>query len=538
MRPNSTPSAALYVRVSSKGQEDEGSSLATQEASCRASSHDRAIPVDGEHIYRETHTGTELWERPQLTRLRAAMARGEVTHLFVHSIDRLSRDPVHLGVIISEADHRGVEVIFVTEPLDSSPEGQLVRFVRGYAAKVEHEKIRERTLRGRRARAESGKLMHGRRALFGYQYRDAETKAAYDLHPVNSLVVRRIFQEYCAGYSLRRIAQSLADDGIPSPSGRPNWSTDPLRRILRHPSYKGEAYAWGFQRLGPGRVDFKPENAIALPDGTVPAIVSVAVWERAQERLETNKHGAPCDRRLPDGAVLLRGQIVCGHCHGPMSPFREAKRGYIYRCRTNREGSCGRCQIAASEIDDAAWRVVVRIMTEPEFIAREVERMRRDDAAGRDLTAIDAAIATVDKQRANLARVAAMLDDAGDAEPIVAQLQHWGERRRQLVAEREAVAERVATWEQTRGMLDDIARWGAAFAATAAELSPIERRALVELFGVRATVYRKGEEERFWIRTRFSPEAVAASALDQLSYTSSRIGHLISLAFPASAIAA
>jgi hypothetical protein len=32
-----------------------------------------------------------------------------------------------------------VAVEFVTEPLDNSPEGQLIRFVRGYAAKVEHE---------------------------------------------------------------------------------------------------------------------------------------------------------------------------------------------------------------------------------------------------------------------------------------------------------------------------------------------------------------------------------------------------------------
>ena len=30
--------------------------------------------------------------------------------------------------------------------------GQLIRFVRGYAAKVEHEKIKERSIRGRRAR--------------------------------------------------------------------------------------------------------------------------------------------------------------------------------------------------------------------------------------------------------------------------------------------------------------------------------------------------------------------------------------------------
>ena len=44
--------------------------------------------------------------------------------------------------MLSEAEHAGVRVEFVTEPLDDSPEGQLIRFVRGYAAKVEHAKFK------------------------------------------------------------------------------------------------------------------------------------------------------------------------------------------------------------------------------------------------------------------------------------------------------------------------------------------------------------------------------------------------------------
>ena len=125
--------AALYCRVSSRGQEQDGTSLDTQLDSCRRLALERGYTIAEEHTYREVHTGTELWERPQLTRLREAIRRREVRAVVVHAIDRLSRDPVHLGVVLSEADHVGVEVLFVTEPLDNSPEGQLIRFVRGYA---------------------------------------------------------------------------------------------------------------------------------------------------------------------------------------------------------------------------------------------------------------------------------------------------------------------------------------------------------------------------------------------------------------------
>jgi site-specific DNA recombinase len=144
--------AAIYCRVSTVGQEADGTSLVTQEAHCRSYAVAQGYQVDEAYVYRDVYTGTELWERPHLTTLREAIRQHAVTVVIAYAIDRLSRDPVHLGVILSEAEHHGVAVEFVTEPLDNTPEGQLIRFVRGYAAKVEAEKIRERSIRGKRAR--------------------------------------------------------------------------------------------------------------------------------------------------------------------------------------------------------------------------------------------------------------------------------------------------------------------------------------------------------------------------------------------------
>src|SRR5215510_2394141 len=99
----------------------------------------------------------------------AFIRQGGVTHLVAYAIDRLSRDPVHLGVILSEAEHHGAVVEFVSEQLDHSPEGQLIRFVRGYAALVEAEKIRERSVRGKRARLQDGKIHNFGTELYGYR---------------------------------------------------------------------------------------------------------------------------------------------------------------------------------------------------------------------------------------------------------------------------------------------------------------------------------------------------------------------------------
>lgn len=120
---------AIYCRVSTIDQAKEGTSLGTQEDACRADAAAHSDTVSEAHVYRETFTGTELWDRPKLTELRRAIRAGEVEGVVCHAIDRLARDPVHLGVILSEAEHAGVTVRFVTEPLDESPEGQLIRFV-------------------------------------------------------------------------------------------------------------------------------------------------------------------------------------------------------------------------------------------------------------------------------------------------------------------------------------------------------------------------------------------------------------------------
>lgn len=47
------PRAAVYCRVSTPGQEAEGTSLETQEAACRQYALDHGYRLDPEHIFRE-----------------------------------------------------------------------------------------------------------------------------------------------------------------------------------------------------------------------------------------------------------------------------------------------------------------------------------------------------------------------------------------------------------------------------------------------------------------------------------------------------
>ena len=90
---NGRPRAAIYCRVSTGQQETEGTSLETQEASCRAHCAEQGYEVQA--VYREVHSRMELWERKELTRLREAARRRDIDVIVVHAIDRLSGEPIH-----------------------------------------------------------------------------------------------------------------------------------------------------------------------------------------------------------------------------------------------------------------------------------------------------------------------------------------------------------------------------------------------------------------------------------------------------------
>ena len=67
--------AAIYVRVSTGGQEDNYSPK-TQEEACRAYCARHGYEVDEANVYREVFSGADLHARPELRRLRRAAKGG------------------------------------------------------------------------------------------------------------------------------------------------------------------------------------------------------------------------------------------------------------------------------------------------------------------------------------------------------------------------------------------------------------------------------------------------------------------------------
>lgn len=386
--------ALVYCRVSTKGQE-EGTSLDSQARACIK--HAESLGYGVLRVTKEVFSGAELWDRPQLARDRTEMKAGKVQALICYSTDRLSRNPIHLSIIAEECERYGVELVFVTEPMDNSPEGLLIRYVKGYAAQIEREKIKERMLRGRKSKLLAGKPTFHGWELYGY--RNVRAEGRYEIYEPEASIVRRIFELYTSGYGTHSIAAMFNEEGIPAPkiSIRPNvhWSSATIYRIITNPSYKGEEYQWKTKCNKKGRDIPRPESErVRMPDGIRPVIVSPHIWQMAQECLAVSQGTAKRNKIRP---VLLRGVIYCNECGWRMirNHYKRDKYDYDkYRCGSRWRPFKTACKgqgVPLEECNDWAWERVKVILRDPTIIERELNRLEENHPGGQFLDDLEAA---------------------------------------------------------------------------------------------------------------------------------------------------
>ncbi len=484
----------IYCRVSSAGQED-GYSLDTQEQACRAWAGQRGLTVAS--VAREVWSGADR-HRPELDPVLDRLGSGDM--LLCYALDRLSRSQVDTAILVDRVESAGASLALVTEDFEKSATGTFLRGAKAFAAELEREKIAERTQRGKRARVASGKPIVSPKPAYGYHWNGDKT--GYVLDPETAPVVRLIFDWALAGVTLRGIVNRLAERGIPSPTGRPRWAVPPIREVLRRPTYTGTgvAYRMRHERRPTGGYTLRPATAdeqVLLP-GIAPAIVTAEEQAAVMARLASNQAQAARNNRTPEATLLRAGFVRCGHCGWSMgvSPSSRSSRSQQsqYRCdvRARHAHGCPLPTIGTNDLDRAVWHKVTHVLRDPRVIAREVEALRVDGGLDRDLSAVERLLSGIAKKQANLATLAATVDDAEAAAPLVAELKALAARKNAAEAERDTLRHRIADAEADAVKVRDLAAWCQTVAANLDTLTYDERRLALTALGVKVRVWRSG----------------------------------------------
>lgn len=511
--------AAIYTRVSSVGQQDN-TSLESQEDACRALCQKQGYDVIG--VFTDTHTGEDLWERPQLSVLLDQVRDGQFDVIVVHAGDRLSRSIAHRHYITIEAQRTGTKVQYVLSPHDTSTfEGKMMDSITSILSEYELIKIRERTNRGRLARAQGAnggppKLLVGQKPLYGYRWKlDAEgRKTTYDIDEVTAPVVVRIWNEAFDGTPIRRITNDLNNDGIPSPAGKALWYASSVHNILKNPSYSGQAmaYRWKGDKV-PGKGHRKQtirkpgdDGVMLLPEGTIPPLVSIEQFEQVAERLKRNKERATRNNPNPEAALLRGGFAKCGYCgNNLMAKKVTYGYGYLYCCsgRNRDRYGCSSFGMQADVLDQAVWSVLFQTITTPDALREQLNLMiEAEEGTGCDRDTGESAVikrqlADIQRQRDRLVSRLAMLDDDRDASQVAEQINGLAARRKSLESELADLSETKESKIDWDYFDSELEAWSWQWTQQAQGADYAWRRYLLDLLGVKVRVWATDHDPRY-----------------------------------------
>lgn len=395
-------SAAIYARVSSERQKEEGT-IASQTALLTeyAQAHDLTVPA--EWVFEDEGYSGAMLARPGLERLRDLAAEGQIQAVLIYGPDRLSRKYAYQVLLIEEFSRHGVETIFLKSASAQTPEDRLLLQFQGMIAEYERAQIAERTRRGKRHRAKTGCVNVLSGAPYGYRYvkKSEHSQAYYEVVETQAEVIRKIFAWYTQQlWSIGAIARHLNQEQIKTRSGRGLWERSTVWGMLRNPAYQGTAcfgktelcarqritrplrQKGGYSRRSSTSKEKERSEWIEM---AVPALVSVETFALAQERLALNKQVSLRGTREP---TLLQGLLVCEQCGYALyrTSTRTTRRQIkYYRClgsdryRHLRGPACSCRPLRQDYVDELVWEEILGLLRTPQLIQAELERRRNEN---------------------------------------------------------------------------------------------------------------------------------------------------------------
>jgi site-specific DNA recombinase len=358
---------AIYARVSTDAQAETGYSISDQIRTCRE--HAAKLDLDVIEYVDDGYSG-EYIERPALDRLRDDLRSKLIQNIIVYDPDRLSRNLTNQLLLADEIEKADAQLIFVTHDYDASPEGRLFFSIRGAISAFEKAKIRERTLRGKRSKALSGKLVFND-DLYGYTY-DSETSMCI-VNPTEAAIVKLIFNLYTTNnYGVNTLWMELKSMGIVNRLGK-IFSLSTLNYMLSNETYAGTKWSFTTYEKTIGQ---KKRKKIARDKSewisiSVPPIIDRETWDKAVECRRINKATAKRNTKME---YLLSNIIRCATCgyimHG-VNYHRSGKDYCYYVCTayTNGNQCTTRKNIPSKELDNALWSELIELAKESRNIS-------------------------------------------------------------------------------------------------------------------------------------------------------------------------
>lgn len=345
--------AAIYIRVSTDFQAEEGYSIEAQKEQLTAYCVSKSIKnydyyIDG------GWSGSNI-ERPEIQRLIKDVKEDKISHVIVYKLDRLSRSQKDTLYLIEDVfNPHGVDFVSLNESMDTStPMGRLMLGILSAFAQLERENIRLRTRMGMKERVKAGLWMGGGRVPFGYDY---DKEQGILVPNKDAEKVKQIYDLYLKGYSGQNIANIL---GL-------KYERLAMQILKRKSNY--------------GIIEYNGEEY----QGKHEPIISKETYDLAMNEMAKRSIS-----RTTSGENLLTGLVYCGKCGAKMHYQKWGKKGSKFVCYSQQSSKPylvkdPNCDQEKYWVDDIEQEVINRI-----FLLKEQEHKDNKDKKIEDTNVID-----------------------------------------------------------------------------------------------------------------------------------------------------
>ena len=337
---------AIYVRVSTEEQVQDGFSIRAQEQKLR--DYARIKDWSIHNIYMdEGISGKNMKDRPAIRHMIEAIQSGTIKNVLVYKIDRLTRSTADLIYLIDLFNQYECSFNSLMESIDTqTASGRMFLKIIGIFAEFERENIIERVSFGRERKVREGYTLCSSPSSYGYDRERGQR--IQTINEKEAQIVREIFDMYVnQNMSLNSIVKVLNIRGIPTKKNS-LWQRRTIKDILSNCNYIGKVR------------HFMNDNKKYFENiGLHEPIISEELFYETQQLLAKSRKIHPTKRAKECNYYLgILFCIKCGRALGTHGRYRNSLDGSTkyngaYRCRNSSIGHCYTGDISHKNVNAA-----------------------------------------------------------------------------------------------------------------------------------------------------------------------------------------
>ncbi|WP_438447451.1 recombinase family protein [Gorillibacterium sp. sgz5001074] len=297
--------AALYIRVSTDEQAEEGFSIEGQKNRLRSfcDSQDWMISK----VYIDDGYSAKDLNRPQMQQLIKDIPNDEFDIILIYKLNRLTRSAADCDYLLKLFDRYNIKFQSCTESYETrTATGRLFIRLMADIAQWERENIAENVRFGMEQMVKEGQRPGGP-VPFGY---DKDGK----IIPEEAAVLHELRQLYMSGNGFKTVASILNNRGLLRRGF--SWTAQTVYYVLDNPYYAGKI-RWGTKKMNGKYASRKKEEKVncIFSDGSHEPIFAMEAYEEHTRRMKVRSFGGYTKAREYWFAGILR----CAKCGSAMT---------------------------------------------------------------------------------------------------------------------------------------------------------------------------------------------------------------------------